>query len=621
MHEQVVGALEGAIIIAAILGLIILIIYNLRGENRKLIHNIYVAFSGLIISWLACILCMRFTPPDNQTLLYVWDSLSNFGGAFVPVLALLVAICFVHNGVSMPKWSWLLLIVPTVTVIMVWTNPLHHLHYEVFSVFTDEVKFGPYMMAQGIYSYVCLIASMVILLNFGLRNRSIYFLQSLTICVGNLIPALVSMAATFKWLSLSIAATPIAFLATVLLHSIAIYKLNFLNIAPIAIQNVLDNISDGYLIVSDTGRIVDYNNPFYATVGKDCGFHIGKSLDEISESEGGKLPPVQNLMETMRECAESGSVLAYEQNIVHDGTPYSYSVEITPIRMDDRQVGFVAMFKDVTRLKENMQKLRRNESMLMEREQLASLGQLIGGIAHNLKTPIMSISGCAASLENLIEEYRSSIGDPEVNDDDHREIAAEMQNWVDRIRPSCAYMSDIITAVKGQAVQLNTSSVIAFTASELMKRVKLLTRHEFIKNRCNLITEIYIPDETSLHGDINNLVQVLNNMVINAVDSYRGQGGTVKVVIRRSGENAEFAVIDNGCGIPAEVASKLLKEMVTSKGTLGTGIGLYVSNAVIRGKFGGKMWFEPNPEGGTIFRFSIPLNIELGENGLPGREQ
>ena len=53
-----------------------------------------------------------------------------------------------------------------------------------------------------------------------------------------------------------------------------------------------------------------------------------------------------------------------------------------------------------------MQNLERNQNTLMERERLASLGQMIGGIAHNLKTPIMSIAGAADGLEDLITEYK-----------------------------------------------------------------------------------------------------------------------------------------------------------------------------------------------------------------------
>ena len=119
--------------------------------------------------------------------------------------------------------------------------------------------------------------------------------------------------------------------------------------------------------------------------------------------------------------------------------------------------------------------------MLMERERLASLGQLIGGIAHNLKTPIMSISGAAEALTDLTKEYDNSIDDPEVTHEDHHDIAKDMNSWISKIKSYTEYMSDIITAVKGQAVTLSETENVTFDIEELIKRVNILMKHE-LKN-------------------------------------------------------------------------------------------------------------------------------------------
>ena len=66
-------------------------------------------------------------------------------------------------------------------------------------------------------------------------------------------------------------------------------------------------------------------------------------------------------------------------------------------------------------------------------------------------------------------------------------------------------------------------------------------------------------------------------------------------------------VKDTGPGIPEKVRRRLFKEMVTSKGAQGSGLGLYISNAVVHGKFNGTMWCEDNPGGGAIFGMTIPL--------------
>ena len=120
-----------------------------------------------------------------------------------------------------------------------------------------------------------------------------------------------------------------------------------------------------------------------------------------------------------------------------------------------------------------LKQIQNNQNLLMERERLASLGQLIGGIAHNLKTPIMSISGTAEGLTDLIKEYDESIGDPEVTNDDHHAIAKDMSEWVSKLKSYTEYMSDVITAVKCQAVTLSENENITFDIDELIKRVNI----------------------------------------------------------------------------------------------------------------------------------------------------
>ena len=140
----------------------------------------------------------------------------------------------------------------------------------------------------------------------------------------------------------------------------------------------------------------------------------------------------------------------------------------------------------------------------MERERLASLGQLIGGIAHNLKTPIMSISGAAEGLSDLVKEYDSSIDDPDVNSQDHHDIAKDMNSWIVKIKDYTEYMSDIITTVKGQAVNLSNEEDISFTIEELLKRVVEIeaenVNEAISKAKEKYRNEEYVLDENDFKG-------------------------------------------------------------------------------------------------------------------------
>ncbi|MFZ5987391.1 MAG: sensor histidine kinase [Bacillota bacterium] len=250
-------------------------------------------------------------------------------------------------------------------------------------------------------------------------------------------------------------------------------------------------------------------------------------------------------------------------------------------------------------------------SIAMERERLASLGQLIGGIAHNFKTPIMSISGGLEALTDLIDEYDNSIGDSEVTKEDHHEIAAEMKDWIQKIKPYCTYMSDVISAVKDQAVNLNESANVSFTVSELLRRVEVLMSHELKKYRCQMNIDLKVDGNTPIKGEINNLVQVMNNLISNSIESYNGEEGRIDVFLQKKGNNLEIVVRDYGAGIPENVKRKLLKEMITTKGKNGTGLGLYMSYSTIKGKFGGTMEVESEEGEGTSIHISIPCTTKV----------
>lgn len=245
---------------------------------------------------------------------------------------------------------------------------------------------------------------------------------------------------------------------------------------------------------------------------------------------------------------------------------------------------------------------------MMEQESLAFLGQMIGGIAHNLKTPIMGLSGCVVSVEALVEECQESIGDPDVNEDDYREIYQELGEWIDKMKDSISYMSDIITAIKDQATNVSVNEDGVFNIEEALKRCTILIRHEMIKSSCTVKTDYDTAENILIKGDLTSLVQVLVNLLSNAVYSQKQKGGgEIVLKVRHDTENIYLMVIDHGTGVSDQVRGKLFRSMVTTKGAQGTGIGLYISNTVIKGRFDGSMWNRPNTEGGETFGVTIPM--------------
>ena len=257
---------------------------------------------------------------------------------------------------------------------------------------------------------------------------------------------------------------------------------------------------------------------------------------------------------------------------------------------------------------ENLQKIKNSQDLLIERERLASLGQMIGGIAHNLKTPIMSISGATEGLSDLAKELDMSIGNPQVTEEDYHAIVKDINNWLDKIKTHTSYMSDVITAVKGQAVVFSEDQIYPFTVSELFSRVDILMKHE-LKNS---ITKLIIKNETSdndlIHGNINSLVQIINNMISNSIQAYNNSEKEMPINLSAKIDNNRIiiSVQDFGPGISKNVQDRLFKEMITTKGKEGTGLGLFMSYSNIKAHFHGNMTFETSSEG-TTFYISLPI--------------
>ena len=167
--------------------------------------------------------------------------------------------------------------------------------------------------------------------------------------------------------------------------------------------------------------------------------------------------------------------------------------------------------------------------------------------------------------------------------------------------------TEIITAVKGQAVSFNDSSAEKFEISELLNRVNILMKHELKEALLTLNVDCRIDQDTELTGNVNALVQVVNNLVQNAIQAYNGEPNkSIDLIIDQNVDDIFIIVKDYGSGIPEDVQQKLFKSMVTTKGHKGSGLGLFMSYSTIKGNFHGNLTFESKVGEGTTFTIRIP---------------
>lgn len=286
--------------------------------------------------------------------------------------------------------------------------------------------------------------------------------------------------------------------------------------------------------------------------------------------------------------------------------------EKIPVISNDETGELEAAFNKIQeRVKKHIEMIKKDQIMLMERERLVSLGQMIGGIAHNFRSPIMSVAGYIEDLKDLVNELKESLDNPCVLRDDYVDIADDMLRDLNDMKPYCSYMSDLLSAVRGQAVQLNASTHYNFYVEEVVTRIELLVNFELKKYNCKMNVKFDVDPRIQINGEVSNLVQVLNNIIYNAIQSYpEKEGGIIDLKIECVNDRLLFSVKDYGKGIPFDIQNKLFSQMVTTKGTKGTGLGLYMSYLTIKGRFNGDLYFESKENEGTTFYISIPYQEE-----------
>ncbi len=586
--------------------LLILLVINLTYKKKKQINRAFVFF--IVCLMICCTGQLASLLLSNRADIppIYFDYFVYIGTCLLPVALWFFGYIFTKTKIQFKKKYLLLFVIPILSLFILWTNDWHHLFYIQYSQQTANTVFGPYFYVHTIYTFALVFVALLYLIKYSIRNSGFFSKQSVLIILGSLVPIIINLLGIVG-IPMSIYLTPMSFTITAIFFAFGILKFRFLSITPIALQRIVDRISDGYIVLNEDNIITDFNRPFLdifhfeESIVRNNNFSSLITSDYISNTD---LIMIKDSVINARTSTDTSRL---ELKLVNEDK--CFNVEINSIMSEKDFLGTLILFKDTTQHMQDMKTIQNNQNMLMEKERLASLGQLIGGIAHNLKTPIMSIAGAAEGLNDLIREYDTSIGDPEVTTKDHHDIASDMSDWTQKIKTYTEYMSDVITAVKGQAVTLSEEQSVSFDIEELMKRVNILMRHELKNALVTLNFKINTDANTTLHGNINSLVQVMNNMISNAIQAYHGETGKeIDLIVEKQDKSIIISIKDYAGGLPKEVQDKLFKEMITTKGKNGTGLGLFMSYSTIRAHFNGNITFETEKGKGTKFNIILPIH-------------
>jgi two-component system NtrC family sensor kinase len=254
-------------------------------------------------------------------------------------------------------------------------------------------------------------------------------------------------------------------------------------------------------------------------------------------------------------------------------------------------------------LQESNRQLKETQAQLIQNEKMASLGQLVAGIAHEINNPLAFVINnlfiVESGLDGLLPEIEPNLPEPSLRKlRKARARLGEMRQGLDRVKE---LVLDLRTFSRLDEGEFKTVDV-----AEGIDSVLLLLKH---KMAGRIVAEKHYGPERMLFCYAGRLNQVLMNLIANAVESIAGDG---KIVITTSHTQDSFliSVRDTGAGIPEAIRSRIFDPFFTTKPIgQGTGLGLAISYGIIQ-DHRGSIDVHSEEGAGAEFTIRIPLNLE-----------
>lgn len=281
----------------------------------------------------------------------------------------------------------------------------------------------------------------------------------------------------------------------------------------------------------------------------------------------------------------------------------------------------------------DLERIQQTQSQVIHTTKLASLGQMIAGVAHEMNTPIGFVKSNVEVVRELVTEHRELIkkclhgfdlmlaadlsnpqmiepmrramtkvraalaGDERLNDGDDL-----LKDAVDGL----VQIANLVKNLKGFA-RVDRDGMDALNLNECIESALTIAAHQ-LRDRVEVVKEYaQLPKINGVASQIN---QVLLNLITNAAQAME-EGGTLTLVSRRSGDQVEIDVTDTGSGIPDNVMPKIFDPFFTTKPVgEGTGLGLSIVHKIVQ-SHGGSIKVRTAPKKGSTFTISFPVDHAL----------
>ncbi len=252
--------------------------------------------------------------------------------------------------------------------------------------------------------------------------------------------------------------------------------------------------------------------------------------------------------------------------------------------------------------------LRETQSVLIESEKMASLGNLVAGIAHEVNTPlgigITAITHLKDKLHDLLHYFKSD----QMKRSDLEEFLQVSEKSVSIIFDNLSRASQLIKSFKEISVDQSGGDVREINLYDYLQQLLISLEPNF-KSRLIQVDFLSIAKTIQLKLEPGALAQLLTNLIMNSlVHAFeRQQKGLIKITAKTKGKNLLLRYQDNGKGIAAENLHKIFEPFFTTKRLRGgSGLGLHIVYNLVTRKFHGKIQVESELQKGVEFLIELP---------------
>jgi len=260
-------------------------------------------------------------------------------------------------------------------------------------------------------------------------------------------------------------------------------------------------------------------------------------------------------------------------------------------QLEDKHAALQAAYAD----------LQRTQTQLVQSAKMASLGELVAGIAHEVNNPLAFALAHLDTVERSLRSVEATLGRAIIEGagaawERALSRAHEMHVGLERIQELVAKLRTFSRLDEGERKRVSVR--------ESVQSVLTILEHRFKKLGIVVITDLGEPDQLDCYAGLFN--QAVMNLVANAIDAFEGEGRIELSSAARDGW-FELRVADSGCGVPTDISERIFEPFFTTKPVgRGTGLGLSITHSIAE-RHGGTISLSPNRERGTVATLRIPL--------------